>query len=163
LDVEGLRDLIVTSKSSRARRHLSDAFGHMLMDVSIFDSRWIEVVKDSLSFSARFVEAEPIRPSVDTHGGALLGGTCVRLCRLNHRLVDSLGWSQASRVLRRLSEGVANADDSIGNVFCDAISLACTGESIACNINDRYVRSRASQNLSVMPRDFTFLFSSSAA
>jgi proteasome component ECM29 len=139
LDARGLRDLILTAKSSRGRRYLSDAFGHLMMDVPLFETQWIEIVKESLSLSSSFVEAEPLRPIADVYGGALLGGTCVRLCRLNDRLVDPTVWSQPSRVLTRLGEGVAHTDDSIGNVFCDAISMAFTGESVDCVVDDRCV------------------------
>jgi hypothetical protein len=130
LGVQDMTHLILSASSSKARRFLADAFCNLLMDVSLFNSQWVYCVSEAMSTSAGILKKEPLQPSVDVHGAALLGGVCIRLFRLNPDLVRSDEWGTASRTLSRLGDGLLNADDSIGNVFSDAVLLACSGDPV---------------------------------
>ncbi|VEU39441.1 unnamed protein product [Pseudo-nitzschia multistriata] len=127
LDLKGLRDMIISSPSAKAKRFLADAFGSFLMDTSLLGTQWIDVVTEALSLSSDYLAVEPFKPSKDVQGAALLGGTCVRVIRLHPPLTRPETYEMASIILKRLGSALTNADDMIGNVFCDAISLSCSG------------------------------------
>ncbi len=122
-----VKDLIISTSSAKAKRFLADAFGHFLMDATLLGSEWTETVTEALAHASDALAVEPLKPSNDVQGAALLGGTCVRLIRLHPALINNEMYDIASNLLRRLGGAVTNADDLIGNVFCDAIFLSCSG------------------------------------
>jgi len=129
LDLKGLRDMVVSTPSAKAKRFLADAFGNFLMDTSLLGSQWIEVITEALSLSSNHLVVEPFKPTNDVQGAALLGGICIRLVRLHPTLIRPNTYDMASNLLNRIGSALTNADDMIGNVFCDAISLSCSGRS----------------------------------
>jgi hypothetical protein len=136
--VKDLRDMIMTTSSAKAKRYLADAFGSFLMDAALLGLQWTEVVTEALMIAAKALEIEPLKPSNDVQGGALLGGTCVRLIRMHPSLIEHETYGMASKLLQRLGSALTNADDLIGNVFCDAISLSCS-DGLKMELHDRYV------------------------
>ena len=136
--LKDLRDLIMTTGSAKAKRFLADAFGNFLMDAPLLGSQWTEVVTEALAFASTSLALEPLKPSNDVQGAALLGGTCVRLIRLHPTLIKHDTYDMASELLERLGSALTNADDLIGNVFCDAILLSCS-DGLEMELHDRYV------------------------
>lgn len=122
-----VRNLIIGTNSAKAKRFLADAFGHFLMDAPLLGSEWTETVTEALTFASDALVVEPLKPSNEIQGAALLGGTCVRLTRLHPSLINHEIYDMASNLLIRLGSALSNADDMIGNVFCDAIFLSCSG------------------------------------
>jgi len=123
----GLNDLmnmIVTTSSAKSKRFLADAFGNFLMDTTLFDSKWTDIINGALAFASNILELEPLKPSNGVQGAALLGGTCVRLTRLHSALIGDETYGMASKLVKRLGGALSNADDMIGNIFCDAIFLS---------------------------------------
>ena len=138
LGLSDLRDMIVTSGSAKAKRFLADAFGNFLMDTSLLGSQWIDVVTDALSISSKSLGIEPLKPSNDVHGAALLGGTCIRLVRLHPTLITPNSYDMASKLFERFGGALPNLDDMIGNVFCDALFLSCSGgDKFKLELHDR--------------------------
>ena len=127
IGLKDIRDLIINTSSAKAKRFLAGAFGHFLMDTPLLGSQWTEVVTEGLVFASEALTIEPLKPSNDIHGAALLGGTCVRLTRLHPTLISDETHTIASNLMIRLGSALTNADDLIGNVFCDAIVLSCSG------------------------------------
>ena len=125
--LKDVRDLIISTNSAKAKRFLADAFGHFLMDTHLVGSQWTEFVTEALTFASDALAVEPLKPSNEIQGAALLGGTCVRLTRLHPSLINHEINDIASNLLIRLGSALTNADDMIGNVFCDAIFLSCSG------------------------------------
>lgn len=119
-----IKDLIIDTSSAKAKRFLADAYGNFMMDTSLLGSQWTEVVTEALVLASESLAMEPLKPSNDVQGAALLGGTCVRLIRLHPTLVNGDTYNTASNLLTRLGSALTNADDLIGNVFCDAIVLS---------------------------------------
>jgi len=138
LGLSDLRDMIVNSGSAKAKRFLADAFGNFLMDTSLLGSQWIDVVTDALSISSKILGIQPLKPSYDVHGAALLGGTCIRLARLHPTLVTPNSYVMASELFERFGGALPNLDDMIGNVFCDALFLSCSGgDKFKSELHDR--------------------------
>lgn len=133
---EGLRDLILSTTSAKAKRFLADTFGTFLMDTPLLGTRWMEVVAESLSLSSSCLVVDHLKPSSDTQGAALLGGTCIRLVRLYQNLTRPEICKMASSLLTRFGSALTNADDMIGNVFCDAIYISCSGGFVS-EVHDR--------------------------
>ena len=127
LGLRDIRDLIINTSSAKAKRFLADAFGNFLMDTPLLGSQWTEVVTDALTFASEALAVEPLKPSNDVQGAALLGGTCVRLTRLHPTLVNDNTHDTVSNILKRMGSALTNTDDMIGNVFCDAIFLSFSG------------------------------------
>ena len=138
LGLKDLRDLIMTTGSAKAKRFLADAFGNFLMDTPLLGLQWTEVVTEALAFASKALALEPLKPSNDVQGAALLGGTCVRLIRLHPALIKHDTYDMASELLKRMGSALTNADDLIGNVFCDAILLSCS-DGLEMELHDRYV------------------------
>jgi proteasome component ECM29 len=138
LGLKDLRDLIMTTGSAKAKRFLADAFGNFLMDTPLLGSQWTEVVTEALAFASKALSVEPLKPSNDVQGAALLGGTCVRLIRLHPALIRHDTYDMASELLKRLGSALTNADDMIGNIFCDAVLLSCS-DGLKMELHDRYV------------------------
>eukprot|EP00536_Pseudo-nitzschia_multiseries_P015198 jgi/Psemu1/320813/estExt_fgenesh1_pm.C_8350006 len=129
LDFAGLRDKILSTTSAKAKRFLANAFGNLMADTSLFGSNWIDALAEALSLSSRHLAVEPFKPSSDVQGAALLGGISVRLVRLNPTLTNPETCDTACNLWKRLGSALTHTDDMIGNVFCDAIALSCSGEN----------------------------------
>ena len=127
LDVVNIRDLVLSTGSSRARRFLANSFSNLLKDVSLFQSDWMDIVLQSISLSFDVVKSEPFKASIEVHGAFLLCGVCVNLIRLNAVLVIPSAWDIAVKTLIRLGDGLLDSDDYIGNVSADAILLCFSG------------------------------------
>jgi hypothetical protein len=127
LGVLDIRDLILSASSSRARRFLANSLANLMVDASLFQSGWMDIVLQSSSSSFDVLKTEPIKPSIEVHGAALLGGVCVKLIRLNSTLISPVGWGFAMKILTRLGDGLVNKDDYIGNVSADSILLCSSG------------------------------------
>jgi len=127
LELSDLRDMIITSNSAKSKRFLADVFGNFLMDTPLLGPQWIDVVTDALSYSSTMLAVEPLKPSNGVHGAALLGGTCVRLVRQNSTLIRPSSFHMASTILERFGSALTNVDDMVGNIFCDALFLSCSG------------------------------------
>jgi proteasome component ECM29 len=95
---EEIAKLALTVRSSRARRHLAESCGHIFDDAELWKSDgWIGAVLRSLESCAAIAD-ESASASGNVHGAAFLGGTCVRVMRLNSNLAMSDdGWKLASR------------------------------------------------------------------
>ena len=137
LGLSELRDMIISSNSSKTKRFLADAFGNFLMDASVIGSHWIDIVTNALSISFQILKTDPLKPSNEVHGAALLGGTCIRRVLQHSTLVSPDTYNIASQVFKRFGIGLTNLDDMIGNIFCDAIFLSCSGDDeFKFDIND---------------------------
>ena len=111
-------------------------FGNVLMDTSLLGSQWINAVTEAISISSDLLAEDPLKPSNEIHGAALLGGICIKLIRLHPTLVRTDSYDMASKLWDRLGSALTNVDDLIGNVFCDAILLSCSG-GFTIELHDR--------------------------
>ena len=137
LGLHDIREMVMSTNSAKAKRFLADTFGNFLMDASLLGSEWTEIVTEALTITSKILLIEPIKTSNDVKGAALLGGTCVRLVRLHPELVRHDIYDLASKLLTRLGSALTHDDDLIGNVFCDAILLACS-DGHTMELHNRY-------------------------
>eukprot|EP00537_Pseudo-nitzschia_pungens_P002169 CAMPEP_0172363244 /NCGR_PEP_ID=MMETSP1060-20121228/6658_1 /TAXON_ID=37318 /ORGANISM="Pseudo-nitzschia pungens, Strain cf. cingulata" /LENGTH=2421 /DNA_ID=CAMNT_0013085947 /DNA_START=205 /DNA_END=7470 /DNA_ORIENTATION=- len=128
LDANGLRDKILSTTSAKAKRLLADAFGNLMADTELFGPHWIGALTEALALSSRHLAVQPFKPTSDLQGAALLGGISVRLVRLHPTIAsDAATCETACNLWKRLGSALSHKDDLIGNVFCDAIALSCSG------------------------------------
>jgi hypothetical protein len=130
IGVKDIQSLTLTAISAQTRRQLADSFLQVMNDVKSSGGNWAELVSGALEGSFGVLRRQPLKASIELHGAALLGGTCVHLCRVHPEMVTiEQSWGLVKKILTRLGEGLMDADDSIGNVFADAIALAASGHS----------------------------------
>ncbi|KAL3920061.1 MAG: hypothetical protein SGILL_003448 [Bacillariaceae sp.] len=126
LGIRDLRDLVLSSTSSRARRFHAEAFGKFMEDKDVLDpSEWSNVVIETTQTTFERLKVQPLKPGTETHGACLLGGTIVNLLCKYPSEVQSVSLAFASQILVNLGEGLLHTDDTVGNVCSDGILLAC--------------------------------------
>ena len=93
LNPSRIQELSLRCNSSKARRLLSESWGHLFQDSLLYENyNWAETLEFALQSCCEIIEGNS---SVgEKHGAAFLGGTCIKLCR--HRVTLNVSESMAA-------------------------------------------------------------------
>ena len=154
-DVEFLAQ---SANSSRARRNLSEACGHLYDDISLWSRKSGEDAHESFDFD-HWLSSSQIHVTMekcssklsnmqqnlsmvgDIHGAAFLGAQCVRAFRLlaaasskKISMEDASAdvkscWQNSSNIIKALGSGTLISDEAIANACADALARAMSYKS----------------------------------
>lgn len=161
-----ITDLTISVVSSKSRRHLSYALGHLLEDSQIWNcfrsgqihtevfvenSEMDKIMEKCLS---RFSSLRTNHFIVnEVHGSAYLGGVCIKALRnvcyteAEDSEIFKKCLKNGSDLLLQLGNGLQHADEVIGNACANGIAIALTNEDRDAKELNKYLCTGAESTL----------------
>ena len=151
-----MESLAMLADSSKARRYLAEACGHIYQDASLWQSapgvnvsldEWVEKseIVRPLKLCAQKLAAmqRDLFIAGEVHGAAFLGARCIRAFRLlaaekdnsDGSVVDEC-WNHAATIIGALGRGTMHSDETIGNAFAQGLSIALSYDGVDAPLLD---------------------------
>ena len=149
LTMENIIDLSLGSSSSKSRKHFSEAVGHLIDDLSLWNSShnsekghdidtWIDKTETISTLKTCSTHLEAIQKDIfmcsKAHGAAYLGSRLFRSFRMAYLRSQSLNKQQdselvtdyldvSSKLVVALAEGLLHSDDTISNACASGLGI----------------------------------------
>jgi proteasome component ECM29 len=148
--------LVISADSSKARRYLAEACGHIYEDANLWQSapgdtleldEWVErcQIVRPLQECARKLTDMQNGPFLvgEVHGAAFLGARCSRAFRIlaskkrspAGSSVDAC-WESVNKIIAALGRGTVHSDEIIGNAFAQGLAIALSYGGVDAPILD---------------------------
>lgn len=156
LGLPNMEAVVISADSSKARRYLAEACGHIYEDANLWQSspddnleldEWVErcQIVRPLQECARELTDMQNGPFLvgEVHGAAFLGARCSRAFRLlaskkrspAGSSVDAC-WESVNKIIAALGRGTVHSDEIIGNAFAQGLAIALSYGGVDAPILD---------------------------
>lgn len=156
IGLEDLEALAILADSSKARRYLAEACGHIYEDRDLWQSvpgvevglsEWVEKCRILQPLKTCAKQLKDMQTELfqigEVHGAAFLGARCCRSFRLlasskkaeSNTAIDEC-WESANSIIESLGRGTLHSDEIIGNAFSQGMSIALSYDGVDAPILD---------------------------
>ena len=155
--LEEMEALAILADSSKARRYLAEACGHIYEDQNLWQSapgvnvgldEWMEKCQIQRPLEICAKKLAEMQTNVfdlgEVHGAAFLGARCCRAFRLMaskkevpaNSSIDSSCWESIAKIIEALGCGTVHSDEVMGNAFSQGLSIALSYKGVDAPILD---------------------------
>ena len=157
--LSSMEALAILADSSKARRYLAEACGHIYEDANL----WQSASDDNLELDEWVERCQIVRPLQECarkltdmqngpflvgeiHGAAFLGARCSRAFRLlAFKKMSPVSssiyacWESVNTIIAALGRGTVHSDEIIGNAFAQGLAIALSYDGVDAPILDTHI------------------------